>query len=97
MIIDQIIEIPADRHVTLPPDVPTGPARLILQFPDRGTLPEEARGQNKHPAFRAALRQAQGAWADKPWEDSVAAVRALREEWTHRDPWNPDPAQQHRR
>jgi hypothetical protein len=45
--------------------------------------------------FRGILR-AQGAWKDNPWENCIEDIRAMREEWDHRDPWNSDPAQRHR-
>jgi hypothetical protein len=37
-----------------------------------------------------------GAWAAKPWENALEDIRAIREEWEHRDPWNPDPVKWHR-
>ena len=45
--------------------------------------------------FRGIL-QAQGAWKNNPWENCIADIRAMREEWDHRDPWNSDPAKRHR-
>jgi hypothetical protein len=45
--------------------------------------------------FRGILR-AQGAWKDNPWKNCIEDIRAMREEWAHRDPWNSDPAQRHR-
>jgi hypothetical protein len=44
----------------------------------------------------AVLKRAQGAWAANPWENAMEDIRAMREEWGHRDIWNPDPAKQHR-
>jgi hypothetical protein len=44
----------------------------------------------------AVLKRTQGAWAANPWENAVEDIRAMREEWGHRDFWNPDPAKQHR-
>jgi hypothetical protein len=45
--------------------------------------------------FRALIRS-YGAWADKPWENCIDNIRAMRDEWDHRDPWNPDPSMRHR-
>ena len=45
--------------------------------------------------FRGILR-AQGAWKRNPWENCIEDIRAMREEWAHRDPWNSDPAKRHR-
>jgi len=39
-------------------------------------------------AFRQALRRAYGAWKDNPWTDCVEDIRAMRDEWEHRDPRN---------
>jgi hypothetical protein len=44
----------------------------------------------------AVLKRTRGAWAANPWENAMEDVRAMREEWGHRDFWNPDPAKQHR-
>jgi hypothetical protein len=44
----------------------------------------------------AVLKRAQGAWAANPWENYMEDIRAMREEWGHRDFWNPDPAKRHR-
>jgi predicted RecB family endonuclease len=44
----------------------------------------------------AVLKRAQGAWAANPWENYMEDIRAMREEWDHRDFWNPDPAKRHR-
>jgi hypothetical protein len=45
--------------------------------------------------FRGILRT-QGAWKDNPWENCIEDIRAMREEWAHRDPWNPDLEKRHR-
>ena len=96
MIIEQIIEIPVSRRITieLPEEVPVGKARFIIQFSIHqedtqagNTIPPEAKGQNNNEAFRQALRRAYGAWKDKPWTNHLEDVNAMRDEWDHRDPW----------
>jgi hypothetical protein len=42
------------------------------------------------------LRRTHGAWSAAPWENASEDIRAMREEWEHRDPWNPDLARRHR-
>ena len=39
---------------------------------------------------------AHGAWAAAPWENALEDIRTMREEWDHRDPWNPDPVKRHK-
>jgi len=104
MTITQTIDIPADRRIIfdVPPQTPTGRARVIIQFPIREDekfdedIPTEAKGQLNNEAFRNALRRAYGAWKDTPWTDCVADISAMRDEWDHRDSWNPDPAKRHK-
>jgi hypothetical protein len=50
-------------------------------------VPADARGQSKNEAFRAALRRTHGAWAANPWKNAMEDIRAMREEWGHRDFW----------
>jgi hypothetical protein len=103
MTIEQTVEIPASHQLTLdiPREVPVGRAQVIIQFPvresvqatDRGsgeTIPLEARGQSKNEAFRNAIKNAYGAWKDNPWTNHFEDVNAMRDEWGHRDSWNPD-------
>jgi hypothetical protein len=96
MTIEQTVEIPASHRLTIevPREIPAG--RAILAFTPASVgdkiLPDEARGQSKHEAFRSALRSAYGAWAENPWENAAEDINAMRNEWGHRDPWNPDPA-----
>ena len=59
-------------------------------------IPEASRGNTSDPAFRHAIRSLQGAWKDNPWENCIEDIRAMREEWAHRDPWNSDPVKRHR-
>jgi hypothetical protein len=105
MTIEQTVEIPASHRLTIevPPEIPAGTAILAFTAVPAGdkALPSEAlrdeeRGQSRNEAFRRALRRAYGAWADKPWENAAADIDALRDEWGHRDPWNPDPAKRGR-
>jgi hypothetical protein len=44
----------------------------------------------------AVLKRGYGAWKDNPWENYMADLQAMRNEWDHRDFWNPDPTKQHR-
>jgi hypothetical protein len=95
MVIEQTVEIPASRRLTIevPPEVPVG--KTMLTFTPVPELSSAARGQSKNEAFRKALRRAYGAWKEKPWDDNLPDIRSMREEWGHRDPWNPDPAKRH--
>ena len=103
MTIEQTIEVPANRRITidLPEDVPSGRAHLIIQFPIKAevqisdTVPLEAKGQIKNEAFRCALRSAYGAWKDRPWTNHLEDINAMRDEWDHRDPWNKELEKQH--
>jgi len=103
MTITQTVEIPANRRIIfdVPPQTPTGRARVIIQYPIREDeqadedIPQEAKGQINNEAFRSALRRAYGAWEDNPWTDCVADISAVRDEWDHRDPWNTDPVKRH--
>jgi hypothetical protein len=118
MIIEQLVDIPADHKLTLevPREVPTG--RVIITFTPQNSEPvkdskywhtaplaeldaeiERRRGrpvtdEDELKMFRGILR-AQGAWQDNPWENCIEDIRAMREEWAHRDPWNSDPAKRH--
>jgi hypothetical protein len=93
MVVEQTVEIPVSRRliIEVPPEVPVG--RTILTFTPAPEIPAAAKGQSKNEAFRNALRCAYGAW-EKPWKNALADIRAIREEWNHRDPWNPNPARQ---
>ena len=90
MIIEQMVDIPADRKLTIevPREVPAG--RVVLTFTtesgERGTsavieaIPEASRGNSSDEAFRHAIRNLQGAWKDNPWENCIEDIRAMREE-----------------
>jgi len=108
MTIEQTVEIPASRRFMLevPEEVPAGTARVIIQFSSPKDLqtvsqisvepvPPEAKGQINNEAFRRALSRAYGAWKDNPWTDHLEDINAMRDEWEHRDPWNPDPVKRH--
>jgi hypothetical protein len=91
MIIEQTIEVTADRRIILevPPGIPAGRTQIIIQFPVQeelhATIPPEAKGRMNHPAFRDALSRAQGAWKDNPWTNHIEDVRAMRTEWEDRE------------
>jgi len=90
MTIEQTVEIPADRRITLevPPDVPAGKAHVIIQFPVRETaypvVPPDEKGKMSSPAFREALRRSYGAWKDNPWTNCIEDINAMRDEWEER-------------
>ncbi|GHU52442.1 hypothetical protein FACS189496_2600 [Bacilli bacterium] len=95
MSVTQTVEIPANHRLTIdvPREVPAGP--VVLTFTpaavrEKTAVPLEARGQSNSNDFRHALRRAYGAWVANPWENCIEDIRAMREEWSHRDPWNPD-------
>jgi hypothetical protein len=100
MTIQQTVDIPASRRLTIevPREIPAG--RVLLAFTPvpagDEALPEKSRGQSKDEAFRRALRRAYGAWADKPWENAAEDINAMRDEWDHRDPWSPNPSKRRR-
>ncbi|MCL2043489.1 MAG: hypothetical protein FWG89_05055 [Treponema sp.] len=102
MTIEQIVEIPASRRITLdvPKAVPEGKTRVIIQFPledtqINDTILPEANSQGNNKNLRHALRRAYGAWKDNPWGNHIEDVNTMRDEWEHRDPWNPDPVKTH--
>ena len=107
MVIEQTVEIPPSRRLTIeiPREIPAG--RVILTFTPQSeewsaastgiaALPEASRGNSRDPAFRNAVRSLQGAWKNNPWENCIKDIRAMREEWEHRDPWNSDMTKRHR-
>ena len=91
MIVEQIVEIPANRRIALevPHEVPAGKARVVIQFPVRDeaytAVPQEAKGQVNNEAFRQALRRAHGAWKDNPWKNHLEDVNTMRDEWEQRN------------
>ena len=87
MTITQIVEVPANRRVTIeiPSDIPVGSTRLVIQFPFQGdtqidTVSMDAKGQLSNEAFRQALRSAHGAWKDNPWTNHLDDVNSIRNE-----------------
>jgi hypothetical protein len=74
------------------------PATQFPAPPVEGPVAERSRGEYsaEWKETLAVLKRAQGAWAANPWENYMEDIRAMREEWGHRDFWNPDPAKQHR-
>jgi hypothetical protein len=105
LVIEVPREVPAGRAIlTFTPQ--SGPALTDSAFWHTAPLSEldtEIERRLGRPAadkedlklFRGILR-AQGAWKDNPWENCIEDIRAMREEWDHRDPWNSDPAKRHR-
>jgi hypothetical protein len=95
MTIEQTVEIPADHRLHLDLDLPEtagGKARVIVHFPDReDQKPEKTGCSPEWEKTLAVLKRAQGVWKDNPWEDYMEDIRAMRNEWDHRDFWNPDP------
>ena len=93
MTIEQTIEIPANRRITLevPPEVPAGSAHITIVFPVRedkpmsSTVMPEAKGCIDNETFRNALCRAYGAWKEKPWTTHLDDVNAMRDEWGHRN------------
>jgi hypothetical protein len=103
MTIEQTVDIPASRRLSLelPAGIPAGRAYIALFIqpePPVSAAPVSAasRGQSADESFRGGLRRAYGAWQGTPWENAAADLRAQRDEWGHRDPWNTDPAPQRR-
>ena len=91
MTIEQTVEIPANYRLVLdvPREIPTG--TTILAF-----TPVPVRQSAEWQKTLAVLKRTRGAWKDRPWENYREDLRSMREEWDHRDPWNSDPAKQHR-
>ena len=89
MIVEQTIEVPASRRITIEisEEVPLGRVRFLIQFPTQedeqtdNIVPLEAKGQINNNTFRQALRRAYGAWKDKPWANHLEDVNAMRDEW----------------
>jgi hypothetical protein len=81
MTIEQVVEIPADRRITveLPPDIPTGTARLKLSVSHNGGTAEKT---GKISRQMRKLLQLYGCLKDSPvFEgDPVAIQREMRAE-----------------
>jgi hypothetical protein len=102
MTIERTVEIPANGvlhlDITLPETAGTANmARVLIQISENSDeiVPAGAKGRSKDENFRRALRRAYGAWKENPWENALDDIRAMRGEWDHRDPWNPDPVKRH--
>jgi hypothetical protein len=106
MTIEQTVEIPADHRLTLevPREIPEG--RAVIAFTPASADLRSVDFQSAAPAGEtpddewqktlAVLKGAHGAWKDKPWTTHLEDIRAMREEWDHRDPWKPGPAKRRR-
>jgi len=97
MTITQTIEIPADRRITVPREVPEGKANIIIQFPiqdaniNKATLPggsyrtvEEALEASAKKAVdpdRKPISRHFGKNKGIFGGDGVAYQRAIRDEW----------------
>ncbi|MDR1248568.1 MAG: hypothetical protein LBK63_04615 [Treponema sp.] len=102
MTIEQTVEIPDNHRLHLDLNLPEtamtrGTARVIVHFPVQEDQTAEKTGCSAEwEKTLAVLKRAQGAWKDHPWENYMEDLQAMRDEWDHRDFWNPDPAKQHR-
>jgi hypothetical protein len=100
MTIEQTVEIPANRRLHLDlnlPETAGGKARVIVHFSAQENRAAETTGHSAEwERTLATLKRAQGAWKDNPWENYMEDLNAMRNEWDHRDFWNPDPAKRHR-
>ncbi|MDR1443416.1 MAG: hypothetical protein LBI94_00905 [Treponema sp.] len=70
MTIEQTIEIPADRWVQIPPSVPEGRARIIIEFP----VAEDSMAKAKERA-RSALAALRGMYKDEAASTPVKAQK----------------------
>ncbi|MDR3247965.1 MAG: hypothetical protein LBT39_04190 [Treponema sp.] len=107
MTIEQTVEIPADRQLHLDLSLPEtaqarGMATVLVQFPSQAEASDQVAEKDKGEYSAdwketlAVLKRTRGAWAANPWENAMEDIRAMRDEWGHRDFWNPDSAKQHR-
>ncbi len=88
MIIEQTVDIPANRQIILevPPQIPLGKANIIIQFRIKDSqsaesVPLDAKGQLNSEGFRQTLHNAQGAWEKNPWKHQIEDVNDMRNEW----------------
>jgi hypothetical protein len=102
MTIEQTVEIPDNHHLHLDLNLPEtamvrGKARVIVHFPvQEDQIVEKTGCSAEWEKTLALLKRTHGAWKDNPWENYREDLQAMRNEWDHRDFWNPDPAKQHR-
>ena len=96
MTITQTIDIPADRRITVPREVPEGRANIIIQFPIQETNIEKALPGGNYrtveEALEASVKKASdpnrkpisrhfGILSKNTFGDPVAYQRAIRDEW----------------
>jgi hypothetical protein len=102
MTIEQTVEIPDNHHLHLDLNLPEtaiarGKARVVVHFPAREDQAAEKSGYSAEwERTLAVLKRTHGAWKDNPWENYMEDIQIMRNEWDHRDFWNPDPMKQHR-
>ena len=97
MTITQTVEIPADRRITVPHDVPEGRANIIIKFPVQETTIEktplpggsyrtveealEASAKKAATPNRKPISRFFGTLSKNTFGDPVAYQRAIRDEW----------------
>jgi len=97
MTITQTIDIPADRQITVPREVPEGRANIIIKFPVQETSIEktplpggtyrtveealEASAKKYADPNRKPISRLFGALSKNTFGDPVAYQRAIRDEW----------------
>jgi hypothetical protein len=82
--LEETVMVPESRYIQLPQDVPAGKARIIITYPAEDSYKPAAQGSE----LLQKLAKFQGAWVEHPWENYMTDIRAMREEWAARDPWN---------
>jgi hypothetical protein len=104
MTIEQTVEIPDNHRLHLDLNLPEaavtrGKAKVIVHFPVQEAQEDpSAEDPSAEKAGYSAewektltvLKRTQGAWKDNPWENYMEDLQAMRNEWDHRDPWNPN-------
>jgi hypothetical protein len=95
MVIEQTVDIPASRHLSLdlPKNVPSGRVRVVLSFdtPDEAAESVSVRERwiplvswlqkRREERFRQAVMQVAGKYAHVFNEDGVTLQRRWRDEW----------------
>jgi hypothetical protein len=94
MTIEQTAEIPANHRLHLDlnlPETAEGRATVIVHFPVQEDQTTEKTGCSAEwERTLAVLKRTHGAWKDNPWENYREDLQAMRNEWDHRDFWNPN-------